>query len=68
MKSLHLEGYDGRDGARFVALASLEALGLARGSLASLGPLRQCAAMRSLTLTHLRSLTDVSELRHLPGL
>lgn len=68
LKSLHIEGYDGHDCSRIAALPSLESLGLARGPLARLAPLRTCEALRSLSVTHLRSLKDITELPHLLAL
>jgi hypothetical protein len=68
IESLHIEGYDGTDCTAFAAMPQLATLSLAKGKLKDLAPLRRSHSLRTLRLSHLRGLTSIEELRHLPDL
>ena len=68
LESLRIEGYSGADCLEFSQLAELRSLRLAKGSLTTLKGLSGCSRLSAVELSHVRKLSDISELASVPVL
>jgi Leucine-rich repeat (LRR) protein len=59
LESLSIEGFDQADLSDFRGLTCLRSLVLAKGKLQSLSGLANCSSLNSISLSHLRSLTNI---------